>query len=328
MNKITLVHTHIHKRRTGVTRSIENVLPYLKDQFNVLIYGNRVEWPLITYGELFKLALDKTYFVMHCHRNNEIYLALFLKIIGGNFKLISSRHAETTPSKLTSFLLSKSDVVVALTQSMADALPMEATVVGHGVDVEKFKPAVSTFKEVTQTNIITCAGRVRKAKGHHTLVSALAPELVKNPTWALAIVGKVDDDKFVASLKEIIAEYKVEKQVYFFDERPDIIQIYQASHTVVAPSFSEGFSLVCAEAMACGCNTIATKNVGIHSQLINHGVSGYTFEAGNHGELQEILSDVMSSKLPHVGIEARRAISDNWSAEIEAEKLSDVYFAY
>ncbi|PCH72903.1 MAG: lipopolysaccharide biosynthesis protein [Flavobacteriaceae bacterium] len=325
MNKITLVHTHIHKRRTGITRSIENVLPYFKSPFKPLIYGNRVEWPLISFGQIFKMALKKTYFVMHCHRNNEIYLALFLKLIGGNFKLVSSRHAETTPSKLTAFLLGKSAVVVALTQRMADALPMDAIVVGHGVDVEKFKPNTHLFKEVTQANIISCAGRVRQAKGHHTLVSALAPELAKNPTWALAIIGKVDNEKFVASLKEIIAKYKVEKQVYFFDERPDIIEIYQASHTVVAPSFSEGFSLVCAEAMACGCNTIATKNVGIHSKLIKHGVSGYTFEAGNHSELQEIVSGIMSSKIPHLGVEARKTICDHWSAQKEASELAAVY---
>jgi len=54
MNKITLVHTHLHKRRTGVTRSIENVLPYLKDQFNVLVYGNRVDWSLVTFVNCLK----------------------------------------------------------------------------------------------------------------------------------------------------------------------------------------------------------------------------------------------------------------------------------
>ncbi|XKX04803.1 hypothetical protein R8G61_10580 [Tenacibaculum maritimum] len=41
-SKPTLIHTHFHKRRTGVTRSIENVLPFFHNNYQTYIYGYNV----------------------------------------------------------------------------------------------------------------------------------------------------------------------------------------------------------------------------------------------------------------------------------------------
>ena len=54
--------------------------------------------------------------------------------------------------------------------------------------------------------------------------------------------------------------------------------------------------MVCAEAMACGCNVIASKNVGIHSQLISEKENGYLFEAGDVNSLTKLLGDIVKGK--------------------------------
>jgi mannosyltransferase len=113
--------------------------------------------------------------------------------------------------------------------------------------------------------------------------------------------------------------------VYFIDETRDIISYYQASKIVVAPSFSEGFSLVTAEAMACECSVIATKNVGVHSDLITHQKNGYLFKAGNISELEILLEQHIKGEIPFLGKQARKEILENWSAEKEAKKLIKVY---
>lgn len=324
--KPILIHTHFHKRRTGVTRSIENVWPFFNADFDTYILGYGVEGRKISFKKVLQLVLSKKYFVMHCHRNNEMIRALFFKRIGGNFKLISTRHAETQPSSLTKFLLQKSDVVVSLTQKMANNLPFASNVVGHGVDILKFKPnSKIELPFIKQKNIITCAGRVREAKGQKVLVESIAPILKHFPDWALIIVGKVDKPDFLKELKAIVRQYDVTNQIYFLDETPNIIEIYQASHSVVVPSFTEGFSLVCAEAMACGCNVIATDNVGIHAELISHQKNGYLVEAGNIEQLQKLLDEIMTNKKPHLGDEARQLIAKNWSAQIEAQNLISIY---
>jgi mannosyltransferase len=323
--KPILIHTHFHKRRTGVTRSIENILPFFNDTFEVYVYGNTVKWNKISFRELKKILFSGRDIVVHCHRNNEIIRMLVFRALGARFKLIATRLAETVPSNLTLKLLKNADRVVALIKSMSDTLGIKNTVVGHGVNVDLFVPKQNVnLKNIQQEKIILCAGRVRKAKGQTVLLEA-SKVLKKDKNWALVVVGKVDKPVFLEDLKAIAKKHTIENQVYFIDETTDIISYYQASKIVVVPSFSEGFSLVTAEAMSCECSVIATKNVGVHSNLINNNKNGYLFEAGNISELENLLEKSISDEIPFLGKQAREEILKNWSAKKEAENLIKVY---
>lgn len=321
---LIVVHTHFHKRRTGVTRSIENVMPYLKKMCQTYLYGYGIEGDKINTKELKKILFSEKKTVVHCHRNNEVLKMLWYRFLGAKFKLVLTRHAETDPSGLTRFLLKKSDSVVTLTISMHGKLGIKNTKVSHGVDTDSFVPnEEKRLKDVSQKNIILCAGRVRKAKGQKVLLEAIAQELKTHKDWAVVIVGKVDKPEFLEELKEVVAN--VEEQIYFVNETKEIITYYQASKIAVVPSFTEGFSLVCAEAMSCANTTIATKNVGVHSELIEHGKSGYLFESGNVEELRAVLKGLIQNELAYVGEQARKEIEKNWSAKKEANELLAVY---
>ncbi len=323
--KTILIHTHFHKRRTGVTRSIENVFPFFEEKFESYIYGYNVEGKKISLKKLRLFLFSDKKVIVHCHRNNEIIRMLLFRLLGAKFTLIATRHAETIPSKLTIKLLKKADKVVTLIKSMGKNLGIENTIIGHGIDVNLFKPNKGkSLSNIKQENIILCAGRVRKAKGQVVLLEA-SKVLKKNKDWALAIVGKVDKLAFLEELKMITKKYSIENQVYFIEETSDIISYYQASKIVVVPSFSEGFSLVAAEAMSCGCSIIATTNVGVHSSLITHKKNGYLFEPGNILELENLLLQLITNKTPFLGKQAREEILQNWSAKNEAKKLIRVY---
>lgn len=323
--KPILIHTHFHKRRTGVTRSIENVLPFFGKKFETYIYGYNVEGNKISSTKLKSLLFSNREVVVHCHRNNEIIRMLIYRAFGAKFKLVATRHAETKPSKLTLKLLKSADNVVTLIKSMSEKIGLENTIVGHGVNVDLFMPDNNKrISGIQQENIILCAGRVRKAKGQVILLEA-AKILKDQDNWALVIVGKIDKPAFLEELKVIVKKHAIESKVYFIDETSDIISYYQASKIVVVPSFSEGFSLVTAEAMSCGCSVIATKNVGVHSSLITHSKNSYLFEAGNVAELEILLSKSIKNEIPHLGRQARKEILKNWSAKKEAENLIRVY---
>ena len=323
--KPILIHTHFHKRRTGVTRSIENVLPFFEEKFETYLYGFGAKGKYISTTALKKILFSDKEVVVHCHRNNEIIRMLFFRFLGAKFTLIATRHAETVPSGLTLKLLKKADTVVTLIKSMSEKLGIENTIVGHGIAIDVFKPNEnSTLKNIRQEHIILCAGRVRKAKGHLVLLEAVKV-LKEHKNWALVIAGKVDKSDFLAELKTISKKHSIENQVYFVDETPDIISYYQASKIVIVPSYSEGFSLVTAEAMACGCSVIATKNVGVHSALITHSKNGYLFEAGNSIQLKSLIEKSITNEIPLLGTEARNEILENWSAKKEAANLMAVY---
>ncbi|TCI85050.1 glycosyltransferase family 4 protein [Tenacibaculum sp. M341] len=327
-NKPILIHTHFHKRKTGITRSIENILPYVKDQFDTFIYGYNVEGEKISRKQLLKLLYSGKNVVVHCHRNNEMLRFLLLKIVGAKFKLISTRHAETQPSGLSRFLFKKSDALVTLTEKMNVGIGIPNTLIPHGVDTNLFVPQISkSTTENSQKIRVLCAGRIRKAKGQETLVNAIVPVLKSAKHVELLIIGKIDNEKYVENLQRIITENGVEDQVTFLKETRDIISYYQSSKIVVVPSHSEGFSLVCAEAMSCGVTTVATRGVGIHSKLIADKKTGYLFEPENVNELQSILSGLINESLPYISEEARSAIQHNWSAQKEATSLGELYLS-
>lgn len=321
-----LIHTNFHRNRTGVTRSIENVFPFFLNSYETFIWGYGINGPKISTSTLLKLVFKRKRFVLHCHRNNEMIAALFLRFIGGNFKLIFTRHAEAPPSGITKYLLRKADIAVSLTTRMLSTIPCEAQVVGHGVNQDVFNPEVEVTKPgFNQKNIILCAGRVRESKGQRVLLEVLAPILKQYPDWGLAIVGKVDKPVFLKELEEIVESNSVKEQVYFVPETSDIVSYYRAAHTVIVPSFTEGFSLVCAEAMSCACNVIATKDVGIHSELISDGENGYLFDINNNAELQRLLTRLVEGKLIHLGKNAQKEVAEHWSSKVEAENLMKLY---
>ncbi|WP_299155838.1 glycosyltransferase family 4 protein [uncultured Tenacibaculum sp.] len=323
---LIIVHTHFHKRRTGVTRSVENVIPDLKKICKTYLYGYGIDGEKITTKELKKLLFSNKKVVVHCHRNNEVLKMFWYRFLGAEFKLVLTRHAETNPSSLTRLLLRKSDAVVTLTTSMHEKLGVKNTKVSHGVNTDVF---ISEEKEglpnVLQGNIILCAGRVREAKGQKVLLEALTKELKNHKDWAVVIVGKVDKPEFLVELKELVRRSNTGSQVYFINETTDIVTYYQSSKIAIVPSFSEGFSLVCAEAMSCGNTTIATKNVGVHSELITHGKSGYLFEAGNTEELRDLVVKLIKNELSFIGEKGRKEIENNWSAKKEAKGLANLY---
>jgi mannosyltransferase len=325
--KSVLIHTHFHRHKTGVTRSIENVLPFFDDDFDTYVYGSNIDGNKLTTSKLKSILFSDIKTVVHCHRNNEIIRMLYYRFLGAKFRLIATRHAETVPSGLTKFLLKKADKVITLIKSMSANLGIENTLVGHGVRVEEFvSDSEKKLKNISQDNIILNVGRVRKAKGQLVLLEAVKVLKVQK-NWALVIVGKIDKPQFLEELKGIAKKHDIENQVYFVAETRDIIPYYQAAKIVVAPSFSEGFSLVTAEAMSCECSVIATKNVGVHSELITHKKNGYLFDAGNRSELKSLLSKSITTEIPHLGTEAREEIVNNWSAKKEAQNLIEVYLS-
>ncbi|MFV0592883.1 MAG: glycosyltransferase family 4 protein [Draconibacterium sp.] len=301
-------------------------MPFLRSRFEAYVLGYGINEQKISFVEVLKLVSKRQRFVLHCHRNNEMLFALLLRFLGGNFLLLFTKHADNIPSFITRFLQKKADVVVALTKRMTNTISRDSVVVGHGVNQNVFFPGQALhLPGIRQKKLILCAGRVREAKGQRLLVEALAPLIQNFPDWALLIVGKVDNPKFLKELQKTVTGNLAGDQVYFVNETNNIVNYYRAAHTVVVPSYTEGFSLVCAEAMSCGCNVVATDDVGIHSELISNEKTGYLFEAGNKHQLQTILTELMEGQLAHLGENARKEIAQNWSAKAEADRLAELY---
>ena len=119
-------------------------------------------------------------------------------------------------------------------------------------------------------------------KGVPYLLEAFAK--LKHPRKRLRIVGghTTETRSFVSRLPT--------DGVEFLGHRPqdELIRLMSESHALVLPSIEDGFGLVMAQAMACGCALIASRNTGA-LDLFTDGVEGYIIEPRDSNALLEAL---------------------------------------
>ena len=316
-----IIHFHFHHRKTGVTKSIEQLLPFLNTKTSSAVFGYGIDAKKIGLGQLLKQLFSKSQTVVHVHRNKEMMFALFLRFLGGRFTLFSTRHAATPPSGLTRFLMRQADRKIFLTENAPfDASPKN-TVIPHGVDLSTFSPAAPAMGE---KKLIGVVGRIRKSKGQKVVLFGLASFLKNHPDWHLSFIGKVDQKQYAQEIKELAQSKGVAQQLSFLTQTDQINAFYRRCALVVVPSFSEGFSLVPLEAIASGCTVIATKNVGVHSSLIQSGENGYLFPSGDHQALAKIVENIVENN-HFFSAETLRTSIAKWDIKNIAEQTFIAY---
>ena len=318
-----IIHFHFHFKTTGVTRSVESILEPLNVLEETKVFGYGVSKYKISFYKLLQALYSDKKIIVHTHRNNEMLLALILRFLGGRFHLFRTRHAESTPSVLTNFLMSKADQCISLSATMAQNLNLKSTVIGHGVDPDRLTYDVK--KRATNPRKISVVGRIRKAKGQRDVMEAIALLLSQHPNWEIQFIGTIDCPAYADEIRAIAITAQIEDQIQFVSQTDQIEGYYQESTAVVVASYSEGFSLVCLEAMACGSTTIATEQVGIHSEVITNGVDGFLYPKGSVTALRTILEEVIRTPEKIDPKTARQTILDYWSVTAATQKLFETY---
>lgn len=114
----------------------------------------------------------------------------------------------------------------------------------------------------------------------------------------------------------MICEEEEPPNVIFTGFRDDISHVLSETNIFVLPSFSEGLSNALMEAMASGCACIASE-VGGNRFLIENGISGFLFPAGDRAALQSHIRRLIddTSKRIALGQAARKRIEEgfDWS---------------
>lgn len=330
MNKPTLIYSHFHGRRTGVTRSVEAVLPLLKQQSSLYLFGWGIDAPVTRLslwgmiGLLIRHAYRRQRVIWHAHRNIEMLTALLFRLFFPGLKLVYTRHSATPPSWWTRWLFRRADSAVALTEPRA--FPCDYVVIPHGVDTQRYIPKP---RESESSGTIGIIGRVRHSKGQHVAVEAAIPLLQQHRDWRLEILGRIkaSEQSYAEAMQQAIEVGGVSAQCRFIDEVDDPIPYYQSYDILLVPSFSEGFSMVTLEAMACGCAVIATEHVGGHDSLIRSGENGLLVAAGEVASLQAALAQLMedAEQRRRFSVAARDTVVTAWSVEREVEALGKLY---
>lgn len=317
----SIVHFHFHRRKTGVTKSLEQLLPHLNTKGKTAVFGYGISANKIGFRRLMSLLFSAQKTVVHVHRNNEMLFALLLRLLGGRFSLFATRHSATPPSSLTRFLMQQADRRVFLTNDAPFDRSPKNNIIPHGVDLKHFAATSRPLEEKKQIGVV---GRIRKAKGQKVVMNAVAPFLTTHPDWNLCFIGAVDQKKYAREIEAIAKEKALSNQVSFLEQTERIQDFYSRCALIVVASFSEGFSLVPLEAIACGVTVIATENVGVHSALISHGKNGYLFPPGNEKQLAEIIHEIVEKASYFSASDLRNSIKD-WDIAAIAQQTRLAY---
>lgn len=150
----------------------------------------------------------------------------------------------------------------------------------YGVRTGHFSPVSEPPGDLFR---IVFVGRLSIRKGARYLFEAFRD--FSHPRKELAIAGTISDEvrPLIASLGEL--------NVKFLGHVPNMAlnQLYSSSHAFVLPSVEDGFGMVMAEAMACGCPVIASMNTGA-ADLFTRGKEGFIVPVRDSRAIRDCLS--------------------------------------
>lgn len=203
-------------------------------------------------------------------------------------------------------------------------------IVPNGVDIQKFKPTENPAEERRQFGLgsepcVLFVGSLIPRKGLTFLVEA-AKEIVKEQAETkFLIVGDGPLKKqLVATLESanLIGNFK------FLGNLKDemLTSIYNCADVFVLPSIQEGQGIVLLEAQASGKPVVAFDVGGVNEALRNR-ETGLLVKRGSSIELAETLLKLLGDTAlrEQMGINGRRFVTENFTWDICAQKMLDVY---
>lgn len=184
------------------------------------------------------------------------------------------------------------DVVTAPSQFVIDILKkdgffkkVKAIKLPLGIELNNIKKIEKDYEAID----ILFVGRLNRYKGVNILIDAF--KQIKRKNIYLHIIGTGKDTE---EFKEI-AEDDSNIIFYGFVSDEELIALYKKASVTVVPSiWYETFGIVIIESLKYSTPVIASS-IGGFPELIENGLNGYLFEAGNVDELKKLLEDLIDN---------------------------------
>ncbi len=169
--------------------------------------------------------------------------------------------------------------------------------------------------------IILLPGRLTAWKGQELFLEAINLvniQLGYEAFYAVILGSDQGRDLYKKKLIRLSEQYRMTKQVKFFDHSTDLALAYKISDIVVSSSIEpEAFGRVAVEAQSME-KIIIASNIGGSNETVIDGKTGYLFESGNPKSLSEKILKILNlddTILKTVGIEGRKNIVSKFNVE-------------
>ena len=111
-------------------------------------------------------------------------------------------------------------------------------------------------------------GTILPVKGFDNLINAFAQCSLPKDKWTLTLVGEGPEEQ---NLRELIAQYQLEKNVYLVGKKTkiEVVELLNRSDVFVSSSHLETFGVAALEAICCGIPVLATDSGGPREFITN-----------------------------------------------------------
>jgi mannosyltransferase len=330
-------------RLSGVTSTIIQLVPVqnrLGHKVAVLGPGLPDHLPHLRYRDLWKLWLrpeGARHRVWHARRNIEMLPGIIMRdLLRMPLKLVFTSASQRKHSGWTKFLVRQMDTVIATSAKTSTYLEVPNTVVMHGIDCDKFRPAEDKADAKRACGLdpdlryIGCFGRIRHQKGTDLFVDAMIALLPNHPGWAAIVAGRATPQHvaFEDDLKARVAAAGLADRILFVGEHKNIAYWYRTLDLFIAPQRWEGFGLTPLEAMATGVPVVAT-DVGAFAELLAAGQRqpGRIIPRDDLPAMLEAAATVMlpDAQDKAIATDCRDHVIENFRIETEALRLGAIY---
>lgn len=319
LTAVTLENSRLHS--TLSAKKIPSVCLPTTTPWNLLIQIRRLQ----------KIIVQNNIDVIHVHHKRDLFLIACTKFLSSKkFRFVHTRQMEMPHKKSDPyhrFIYSQIDLLLCvtekLTQEVRERVPMPAEKIQclyYGVrephtNEERIKEFLKKFPSTAVK--IAMFSRIEEGKGQDKLIAALKKLKSANIPLKAYIFGHFMKPEYEKILHQKAKDAGVDSDIYWCGFQKDPVDLMPAFDVIVMPSQQETFGLVLIEAMAAKVVIMGSHSGGV-PEIIDDGVTGYTFAPNNTDEFAEKLKILVSD--PHKRQEMAQAGYEKYNALFSYEK--------
>lgn len=347
-----VIITNLHKRYTGVSGTINALLPVQSRHLCIGFVGTDIpgaglaeiaqpeNFIKLSLWQAIQLSRKKLpngrKRIWHVRRDPEMIIALFLRdVLRFPIHITFTSAAKHRHSWFPRWLISRMDAVIATTPEAAAFVPNTTQVVFHGASLDRFAPPQDKHTIWQQSGLpgrygIGMFGRIRPSKGTDIFVDAMLRALPDFPDFTGVICGlcQPSEHAYQQTMLDKIAALGLSDRLVFLGDLPldDIPKWYRNVTMMVACPRYEPFGITPLEAMASGCAVIASRT-GAFEHIVKQGETGLLIPTHDVDALVSALRELLSDPAQAVamGMHGRERVATHFSIEQEAAGIQSVY---
>lgn len=256
-----------------------------------------------------------------------LHIPIVTHLHGGGF----AAFLHETPRPLRQairWMFERSKRIIVLGESWANLLVEEVgvsrsniRVIYNGVPLPKKREEINPPRDIPR---ILFLGDIRKGKGVHDLLAALADPETSGLKWKATLAGNGE----IAIFKDMAACLKLSERIDFpgWVGRQETDQLLREADILVLPSYAEGLPMSVLEGLA---NKLAvvTTPVGAVPELLKDGETALLVPIGNKKKLAQAIQSLVKDRILRQKIAENgfAVFNDKINVSIVAEQIKAVY---